>query len=67
MPPLLKGLPGVPAWNSLTQEERNYRAKVLEVHAAMTDDMDNNIGKLNPSLKSTGKYSYTLTIFASVN
>jgi arylsulfatase len=62
-----KAIPGVPAWNNLTSQEQNYRAKVLAVHAAMIEDMDYNIGKVIQYLKSTGKYANTLIMFASDN
>jgi arylsulfatase len=62
-----KAIPGVPAWNNLTSQEQNYRAKILAVRAAMIDDMDYNVGKLIQYLKSTGKYDNTLIIFTSDN
>jgi arylsulfatase A-like enzyme len=62
-----KAIPGVPAWNNLTSQEQNYRAKVLAVHAAMIEDMDYNIGKVIQYLKSTGKYANTLIMFGSDN
>jgi len=65
---LPKVIPPPPqSWNSLTPEDQNYRAKVLAVHAAMIEDMDYNIGKLIQYLKSIGKYSNTVIIFASDN
>ena len=64
---LPKQTPPLEPWNSLTAEQQKYRAKVLAVHAAMIEDMDYNIGKVIQYLKSTGKYTNTLIMFASDN
>jgi arylsulfatase len=54
-------------WDSLSPDEKEYRAKVLAVHAAMIDNMDSNIGKVIKYLKDIGEYDKTIIIFASDN
>jgi arylsulfatase len=41
------------AWDSLTQEQRDYATRLLAVRAGMIEDMDHNIGKLIDHLKQT--------------
>lgn len=60
-------IPAEKPWDSLTPDEKTYRAKVLAVHAAMIDNMDYNIGKVIKYLKDNGEYDNTLIIFASDN
>jgi arylsulfatase len=60
-------IPAGPTWDSLTSDEKAYRAKVLAVHAAMIDNMDLNIGKVITYLKDIGEYENTIIIFASDN
>lgn len=54
-------------WDSLTEEQRQFEARKMEVYAAMIDDMDQNIGRLIQYLKSIGQYDNTLLIFLSDN
>ena len=60
-------IPAGPTWDSLSSDEKAYRAKVLAVHAAMIDNMDLNIGKVITYLKDIGEYENTIIIFASDN
>lgn len=60
-------IPTGPTWESLSPDEKTYRAKVLSVHAAMIDNMDVNIGKVITYLKNIGEYDNTIIIFASDN
>ena len=64
---LPQGLPPNVAWDSLTQEQRDYATRLLAVRAGMIEDMDQNIGKLIDHLKQTGKYDNTLIVFTSDN
>lgn len=54
-------------WDSLSADEKTYRAKVLAVHAAMIDNMDQNVGKVIKYLKDIEEYDNTIIIFASDN
>jgi arylsulfatase len=57
----------VPAWDSLTDEERQWEADRMEVFAAMVDVMDQNIGRLVDFLKEKGIFDNTLILFCSDN
>jgi arylsulfatase len=60
-------IPPVIPWSNLTKDQKDYRAKVMAVHAAMIDNMDMNIGRVIQYLKETGQYDNTLIVFASDN
>ncbi len=57
----------VPAWDSLSDEERQWEADRMEVFAAMVDVMDENIGRLVEFLKEKGFDDNTLILFCSDN
>ena len=44
-------LPQIPAWEGLNADDKVYKAKVPEEHAAMIEDMDYNIGRVMQSLR----------------
>lgn len=54
-------------WNSLTDEEKQFSARTMEVYAAMVDRMDQNIGRVIEHLKQTDQYDNTIIIFLSDN
>lgn len=60
-------VPKTSTWDSLSTDEKAYRAKILAVHAAMIEDMDYNIGKVIKYLKDIGQYNNTLVMFTSDN
>lgn len=57
----------VPAWDSLSDEERAWEADRMEVFAAMIDVLDQNVGRIVDKLKATGEYENTLFLFCSDN
>ena len=57
----------IQAWNQLTDEQRQNRARDMEIYAAMIDYMDESIGRLFGYLKSIGEYDNTLIVFFSDN
>lgn len=57
----------VPAWDSLSADDRKWEAARMEVFAAMVDVVDQNIGRLVAHLKETGKWDDTLFLFCSDN
>jgi len=65
--PLSERNQNVPSWNNLSDSTRQYYASLMEVYAAMIDNMDQNIGKLMDKLKETGDYNKTLVLFLSDN
>lgn len=59
--------PGVPAWDSLTDAERSAWESRMEVHAAMVDRIDQEVGRVLTRLREAGKWDDTLVLFASDN
>ena len=57
----------VPAWDSLSEEERRWEADRMEVFAAMVDLVDQNVGRLVAFLKDKGIFDNTLVLFCSDN
>lgn len=57
----------IPAWDSLTPEQKQWEEDRMEVYAAMVDVLDQNIGRLIKHLKSKGLYDNTLIMFCSDN
>ncbi len=59
--------PDEPSWASLTEDEKKYQAKLMEIYAAMVDDVDIYIGKLVAHLKEIGEYDNTFIFFLADN
>ena len=57
----------VPAWNTLSSEDRQWEADRMEVFAAMVDVLDQSVGRLVKFLKDKGVYDNTLILFCSDN
>ncbi len=57
----------VKPWQELTSKEQKRQARIMEVYAAMVDDLDQYVGKLVSYLKSTDQYDNTLIVFMSDN
>jgi arylsulfatase len=57
----------IPAWDSLSDDDRQWEADRMEVFAAMVDVVDQNVGRLVDYLKSKGVYNNTLILFCSDN
>jgi len=57
----------IPAWDSLSAEERQWEADRMEVFAAMVDVLDQNVGRLIAGLKEKGVFENTLVLFCSDN
>ncbi|MES2281583.1 MAG: arylsulfatase [Pseudomonadota bacterium] len=54
-------------WNALSDTDKKYQARRMEVYAAMADAMDNQVGRLVAHLKKTGEYDNTVFVFLSDN
>ena len=54
-------------WDELSAEEQRYQAKIMEIYAAMVDDVDIYIGRLIDNLKEIGEYDNTIIFFMSDN
>jgi arylsulfatase A-like enzyme len=55
------------SWNELDLDERAYSARLMEVHAAMIESLDQNVGRLITHLQSRDQFNNTLVIFLSDN
>jgi arylsulfatase len=60
-------LPNIPAWDTLTAEQRKQSARKMELYAAMIEYMDDQIGRLLEFLRQTGQLDNTLIVFISDN
>ena len=54
-------------WVELSEDERKYSAKLMEIYAAMVDDMDRYVGEVIQALKDAGEYERTVVFFMSDN
>ena len=54
-------------WSALPEKEQNAEAQRMQIHAAMVDCMDQNIGRLIAKLREIGKMDNTLILFLADN
>ncbi len=54
-------------WKVLTDEQRSFQATKMEIHAAMIDRMDREIGRVIERLKQMGVLENTVIMFVSDN
>ena len=54
-------------WAALSEQDKRYQARLMEVYAAMADAMDHEVGRLIDHLKSTGEFDNTVFVFLSDN
>lgn len=59
--------PGVPAWADLPDEQRELNERRMEIHAAMVDRMDRDIGRLLAQLRQMNAFDDTIVFFLSDN
>jgi len=57
----------VPAWDTLSKNDKQWEEDRMEVYAAMVDILDQNIGRLIARLKEKRFYENTLIMFCSDN
>lgn len=50
-------------WDALTDQERAEEALLMQIHAAMVDRVDQNVGRLIDKLKVMGEFENTLILF----
>ena len=60
-------LPPNAVWDSLTNDQKGYAARILAVHAGGIEQMDKDIGRVIQHLKDTGQYDNTFILFTSDN
>ena len=57
----------VKKWNELSQEEKEYQARVFATYAAEIEDQDNRIGQILDYLKTSGQMDNTMIVYLSDN
>lgn len=57
----------IPAWDTLSDDEKQWETDRMEVFAAMVEVLDQNVGRLVSFLKEKGVYDNTLILFCSDN
>lgn len=57
----------LPAWDSLTNDQKIDLARRMAIFAAMVDIMDQNIGRVMDTLKKNGELDNTFILFMSDN
>ena len=55
------------AWDDLTPDQKKFQAAKMEVHAAMVDRIDQEVGRVIEQLKAMGQLDNTLILFLSDN
>ena len=60
-------LPTIPAWKELSDEQKKFEARRMEVYAAMIANIDHQLGRLFRYLKEKRQWENTLVIFLSDN
>lgn len=55
------------AWDDLTEEQREFQAVKMAIHAAMVDRMDREIGRVLDQLRAMKTFDDTLIFFLSDN
>jgi arylsulfatase A-like enzyme len=56
-----------PRWDSLTEEQKRFESRRMEIYAAMVSDMDEYVGQVVDYLKETGQFDNTFIMFSSDN
>ena len=54
-------------WGTLTEEQRAFQARKMEIHAAMVDRIDREIGRVLEQIREMGAFDNTLIFFMSDN
>ncbi len=54
-------------WSELNQQQREFQAAKMAIHAAMVDRMDQDIGRVLAQLRTMKAFDNTLILFASDN
>ncbi len=65
--PLTERPPGVPDWNTLSDEDKDRFDNIMAVYAAMIDRLDHSVGKLIAGLKERGVLDNTVVLLMCDN
>lgn len=58
---------GIPAWDTLSDKEKDAQDERMAIYAGMIDCVDQNVGKIVTTLKQLGVYENTLILFLHDN
>lgn len=58
---------GIPAWDTLSEKEKEAQDERMAIYAGMVDCVDQNVGKIVTALKEMGAYENTLILFLHDN
>jgi arylsulfatase len=61
------GLPTVPSWKGLSDEQRQRQARRMELYASVVENLDFHLGRLLDYLEGIGERDDTLVVFLSDN
>jgi arylsulfatase len=61
------GIPTVPRWEDLSEEQQRHQARKMELYAAMVENLDFHLGRLIDHLRETGELDRTVVFFLSDN
>lgn len=53
----------LPAWESLTPDQKKFSARLMEAYAAFLAHTDEQVGKVIQSLKDSGQYENTVVVY----
>ena len=65
--PLPERHPMIREWDSMSDADRSFQARGMEVYAGMIDNMDYHVGRVVKFLQDIGEYDNTVIIFCSDN
>ncbi|AGA27070.1 arylsulfatase [Singulisphaera acidiphila] len=54
---------GIPAWDSLTADQKRVYARMMELYAAYLEQTDHNIGRVVEAIEQTGQLDNTLVFY----
>lgn len=57
----------LPTWEQLTEAQRREQTRIMQIYAAMVDNMDHNIGRVLDHLRKSGELDNTFVLFMSDN
>jgi arylsulfatase len=55
--------PGIPAWSSLTAEQKKVYARMMEVYAGFLEQTDHNAGRVIEAIEEAGELDNTLVLY----
>lgn len=60
---LTERTPGIPAWDSLTEEQKRLYAYMMEVYAGYLSQTDYNVGRVLSAIERLGQIDNTLVVY----